>query len=171
MADFVSLTCPSCGSRLQVTNDLEMFACGYCGNELVVRRGGGIVSLAPVVAGLDKVQQSVVNVGIGVDRTASELAIQRLRQDLHGLEQEWQEVDAEKSIGIGAGIVGLVLGWLAIANDSGAVGPVILVFGIIALLAYFGGERGKSAKKAVLKAKMQKIGEEINYHQLKLASH
>ena len=81
MADFVSLTCPSCGSRLQVTPDLERFACGYCGNELVVRRGGGIVALQTVVDGLDRMATGVSQVREGVDRTATELAIQRLRQD------------------------------------------------------------------------------------------
>lgn len=40
MADFVSLTCPSCNGKLQIGKDLEQFACGYCGTEFVVNRGG-----------------------------------------------------------------------------------------------------------------------------------
>ena len=55
MADFVSLTCPSCNGKLQIGKDLERFACGYCGTECVVNRGGGIVSLSPVVEGLKRV--------------------------------------------------------------------------------------------------------------------
>ena len=84
MADFVTLTCPSCSGGLQVTSDIDLFACGYCGTELRVRRGGGIVSLAPVVEGLEKVQ-------VGVDKTASELAITRLRSEISGLETEIRE--------------------------------------------------------------------------------
>ncbi len=30
MADFVSLTCPSCNGKLQIGKDLERFACGCC---------------------------------------------------------------------------------------------------------------------------------------------
>ncbi len=72
MVDVVALTCRACGSRLQVGGDVEQFACNYCGTEFVVRREGGVVSLAPLVAGLKRIE-------VGVDRTASELAIQRLR--------------------------------------------------------------------------------------------
>ncbi len=79
MTEFVTLTCPSCGGKLQITNDIERFACGYCGNEHIVRRGGGVVSLAPVVEGLQRVQ-------VGVDKTASELAIKRLRSEISELE-------------------------------------------------------------------------------------
>lgn len=78
--DFVTLACPTCGSRLQVTNDLERFACSYCGNEHVVRRTGGIVALDPVTEDIRRVR-------IGVDKTASELAIKRLKNEIPQLEQ------------------------------------------------------------------------------------
>jgi predicted RNA-binding Zn-ribbon protein involved in translation (DUF1610 family) len=84
MAEFITLSCPSCGGRLEITKDIERFACAHCGNEHVVRRAGGIVSLAPVVAGLKQVQA-------GVDKTASELAIKRLRGEIGELRDElWQ---------------------------------------------------------------------------------
>lgn len=78
MADFINLTCPSCGGRLQITNDLDRFACGFCGNELIVRRGGGTVSISPVIEGLKAVQT-------GVDKTASELAIIRVKKEIESL--------------------------------------------------------------------------------------
>ncbi len=68
MADFVTLSCPSCGGKLQVTNDIDRFACGYCGQEHAVNRSGGMVFLKPVVDELRKVQS-------GVDKTAAEMAI------------------------------------------------------------------------------------------------
>jgi len=91
MTAFVTLSCPSCGSKLQVTNDLDRFACGACGNEHVVRRTGGIVSLAPVVEGL-------LEVKISVDKTASELAIPRLEKEIGQLNSEFSHgLELEKS--------------------------------------------------------------------------
>jgi predicted RNase H-like nuclease (RuvC/YqgF family) len=85
MEDFVTLSCPSCGGKLQITNNVERFACASCGNEHLVLRKGGIISLLPLVAGLRKVQE-------GVDKTASELAIKRLREEISVLEPEIQEL-------------------------------------------------------------------------------
>jgi len=79
--DIVTLLCPACGGKLQITNDLERFACMYCGSEHMVRRSGGLVSLAPMVQGLKQV-------AAGVDKTASELAIVRLRGEIAQLEDE-----------------------------------------------------------------------------------
>jgi primosomal protein N' len=75
MPDLVTLSCPTCGGKLQITDDIHRFACSHCGNEHIVNRSGGIVSISPVVEGLSKVQA-------GVDKTAAELAIRRLREDL-----------------------------------------------------------------------------------------
>ena len=79
MSDFVTLTCPSCGGKLLITDDIERFACANCGNEHLVRRSGGTISLVPLTLELRKVQA-------GVDRTASELAIKRLREETRDLE-------------------------------------------------------------------------------------
>jgi DNA-directed RNA polymerase subunit RPC12/RpoP len=75
MADFVTLSCPSCGGKLQITQDVERFACGYCGQEYIVKRSGGIVSLSPILDALNKVE-------VGVDKTASELAIVRVKNEI-----------------------------------------------------------------------------------------
>lgn len=73
MSDYINLTCPSCGGKLQITNDVDRFACGYCGHELIVKRGGGIISLSPMVEELKEVKT-------GVDKTASELTIVRISE-------------------------------------------------------------------------------------------
>jgi predicted RNA-binding Zn-ribbon protein involved in translation (DUF1610 family) len=81
MPDFISLTCPTCGAKLQITEDIERFTCRSCGNEHIIRRGGGIVSIAPVVEGLKEVKA-------GVDKTAAELAISRLKSEILTLKQQ-----------------------------------------------------------------------------------
>jgi hypothetical protein len=78
MADFITLTCLSCGGKLEITKDIERFACGYCGNEQIVKRGGGIVSLAPLVDEIKKIQT-------GVDKTSAELAITRLKNEIESI--------------------------------------------------------------------------------------
>jgi len=81
MVNKISLTCPSCGGRLSVTPDIDRFACAHCGNEHIVERGDGIISLQPVVEGLIDVQH-------GIDRTASELAIKRLQGEIGALKSK-----------------------------------------------------------------------------------
>lgn len=74
MPNFVTLSCPTCGARLQVGNDLQRFACAFCGNEHIVKREGGAVSLFPTLDGVERIQA-------GVDRTAIELTIARLERE------------------------------------------------------------------------------------------
>jgi hypothetical protein len=81
MADFVTLTCPSCGGSLQITKDIDRFACGFCGAEHIVKRGGSIISLAPLADGLQQIK-------ISQDRTTTELTIRRLRDEIADHEAE-----------------------------------------------------------------------------------
>jgi hypothetical protein len=85
MPDFITLTCPTCGGKLQITNSIDCFACGHCGNEHIVRREGGIVYLSPLVEGLQQIRT-------GVDKTAAELAIVRLPREIAELERQLHEV-------------------------------------------------------------------------------
>jgi len=78
MADFFALTCPNCGGKLQITNDIERFSCGHCGVEHIVKRGGGIVSIAPIVNGIKRMQT-------GIDKTAAELSLVRLAKEIEDL--------------------------------------------------------------------------------------
>ncbi len=81
MPDFVTLSCPTCGGQLQITEGIDRFACAHCGNEHLVKRGGGIIMLAPVVSGLANIQR-------GTDRTAIELTIRRLKEEIAELDRE-----------------------------------------------------------------------------------
>jgi hypothetical protein len=45
VADFITLSCPSCGHKLQINEDIDRFACAACGNEHIVNRSGGDVFL------------------------------------------------------------------------------------------------------------------------------
>jgi DNA-directed RNA polymerase subunit RPC12/RpoP len=147
MSDFVTLTCPSCGGKLQITKDIDRFACGHCGSEHVVKRAGGIVALAPVVEGLAKVQA-------GTDKTAAELAIVRLTQEIAALEIKKQKLVsriAEQSTSIflfSLVLAASVYGALTIANWGAMtwfVPVAIIVFGLLAPGATSGGDRSAIA--------------------------
>lgn len=75
MTDFITLACTSCGGKLEITRDIERFACSHCGTEHLVKRGVGVISLAPVVESITKIQE-------GTSKTASELAIIRIKNEI-----------------------------------------------------------------------------------------
>ena len=77
----ITLKCPSCAANLDITPDITAFACGYCGTQQMVQRRGGSVSLKLIGEAIARVQ-------LGTDRTASELAIRRIREELVAVEAE-----------------------------------------------------------------------------------
>ncbi len=46
MADLMTLNCPTCGGRLQITNDVDRFVCAHCGNAHIIDPGVRVESLA-----------------------------------------------------------------------------------------------------------------------------
>ena len=80
----IAMKCASCGAGLQITPDMDHFACGYCGISLSVVRRGGTVALNLVADSIAKVQA-------GTDRTAAELALVRLSNEI---EERCHELDA-----------------------------------------------------------------------------
>ena len=80
MSEWITLTCPSCGGKLQVTTSMERFACANCGNEHIVNRQGGAIYLTPVI-------ETLQNLQAGTDKTASELAIARLKTEIEEIEK------------------------------------------------------------------------------------
>ena len=166
MADFISLICPSCGSKLQITNQIEQFYCASCGNAYVVNRSGGIISIAPIVNGIKKVQT-------GVDKTASELAIKRIKLEIQDLEKDLRSAKNEKkqniNYGLNLGISGLVFFvlLLVLAGDEG-IGCIGLSF-LISIagfaIAYFTYTNGDSGAIESISSQINQKQKELRYHQ------
>lgn len=76
----VSLKCPGCGGALDIAPQIATFACGYCGASVLVSRSGGTISLS--------LEAAIARVQVGTDKTAAELAIDRLERELEDLESE-----------------------------------------------------------------------------------
>jgi len=74
----IRLSCNGCGASLEISPSMTHFACGYCGSNQIVERKGGTVSLKSVTDAIGKVQ-------VGTDKTAAELALKRLTEELNSL--------------------------------------------------------------------------------------
>lgn len=106
---FISLTCQSCGAKLDVYDDMTRFACSYCGAEMVVQRRGGTVALKAIEAAIQKVQ-------VGTDKTAAELALVRLKEDYANLRSGWEAEKKRMEI-----------------EESGCLGGLLDAFGKLSL--------------------------------------
>jgi ribosomal protein S27AE len=133
MDNFITLTCPTCGGKLQITSDIERFVCGHCGNEHIIKRAGGIISLTPVVEELKKV-------GVSVDKTASELAINRLQREINELDSRSKAIIASHPMPsvniiypliILFGIIGVLEQYFIHSNICLAGGIIMIVIGLI----------------------------------------
>lgn len=175
MAEFATLTCPSCGAKLQVSNDLNRFACAHCGNEHVVNRNGGVVSLSPVV-------EELKGVRAGVDKTASELAIRRLKEEIADLHDQRNAIKGAGCIDslfsrTGCfGVIGVFILSIVITNvawnmdlDGNTIGAVSFGVGLAVLLGiaiFMEVEGSKSVK--IERDKINRLiaekDQELNHH-------
>ena len=76
MAKLISLNCPNCSAPIQVSEGTTRFFCMHCGTESVLIFSNG-----------EYHPQLLSDIKNGVDRTAAELSLQRLPNEIHELEQ------------------------------------------------------------------------------------
>jgi predicted RNA-binding Zn-ribbon protein involved in translation (DUF1610 family) len=164
MPEFITLSCPSCGAKLQIGNEIEQFACGYCGNEHVVKRSGGIVSLAPLV-------EQIQGVRTGVDKTASELAIQRLKGEIEDIRRSMPATGEGclSKLGIGISVVALFMcvGGILTGETGTIIGGIAVGLGLF-IFGVWLGIKEDDKNKAKLKPYHDAIAEkqkEIDYHE------
>jgi hypothetical protein len=64
MADFLTFSCPSCGHKLQITDDIDRFDNAACRNEHIVNRNGGNATLKSLIDGISLVLLSTFGTNI-----------------------------------------------------------------------------------------------------------
>ncbi len=127
----ISLNCPNCGANLNITSEMETFACGFCGSRQIVQRHGGTISLKLLGDAIARVQ-------VGTDRTAAELAVRRLREELASTELELQEFESNvayrEANAAGCGTIGCLffLGWFVTAALASTNNPVLVLISFVA---------------------------------------
>ncbi len=131
----ITLTCPACGAKLKLVDNINLLVCATCGNEHMVHRGGGAIYLGPIT-------QDVRQIRVGVDKTAAELTVARLTKEIKELDDqldvvmmriddEWVDSGPSKvNLCIGALFALLAIGallaqWWAIAIACAAIAAVI----------------------------------------------
>jgi DNA-directed RNA polymerase subunit RPC12/RpoP/uncharacterized membrane protein (Fun14 family) len=113
----IAALCAGCGARLSITPDLDQITCVYCGVTQVVRRNQGFIGLKRVEGAISRVQS-------GTDRTAIELAIRRIKDDL--VDARKKKSDFDKMLDdVGQGVITKLIG--------------AIVVGVIALMLLFCG--------------------------------
>jgi ribosomal protein S27AE len=155
--DFVTLTCPSCGGKLQVTNDIDRFACAHCGTEQVVRRGGGIVSLSPVLDRLAEVEAEV-------DEAVSELAVKQLSEEIAKLEVELERAKSQWKGLLIAGIACFAIGLLCAVSDQ--VGAMVFFWtvGVVAIAVNRAIVSSNKRKQIYLNVRVENKRSELMKH-------
>src|ERR1051325_912815 len=158
---FINLNCANCGAKLNVYDDMQRFACGYCGTEMVVQRRGGTVALKAVTEAIQKVQ-------IGTDKTAAELALVRLRQDRGEIVTQFSAVKPASALPWGCSftltLVFFGLGLWASNGGWGFFGLVLIVLSAFPLI-FNSVEKEKESdwlkSKAEFDSKVASIDQEI----------
>lgn len=104
----IKLSCKSCGAKLELTDDIDRFACANCGSEWMVNRSGGVISLKSVEEKLGNIEVSVdemtqsikVLKAIEEARREEELKQQAIKnKEERALQEKAKEVEKEKEKG------------------------------------------------------------------------
>ena len=146
----LTLKCAGCGAPLTVSPSMERFSCGYCGTEQLAIRQGGTVVLEQIGAAIAKVQ-------IGTDRTAAELAVQRLKGDLAAsLRLQQAQLSLAKARAL-TGQLSLKIGLFFLWSGGtlcaiGGVGPGLCLIGLAIPCALFYFSKQSELKQAREKA-------------------
>jgi len=91
MAKLICLKCPSCGADIDVTDNVERFRCEFCKSNIKVQHSTDGSSHLGVIEVLKIVQT-------GVDKTASELAIVRLKKELEEIYRQRKDPELDPKI-------------------------------------------------------------------------
>ena len=148
---FVSLKCANCGAKLDVYPDMERFACGYCGTELIAQRRGGTVALRAVTEAIKQVQ-------IGTDKTAAELALLRHEKELDELVKRRNKAQSNESAnyatGCGCGAM-LLLGGVLVLTGGNQQGWLVFALGAVMV---WGSQKLHKSRASGTDAMTEQIG-------------
>jgi DNA-directed RNA polymerase subunit RPC12/RpoP len=156
---FIKLNCGNCGGALEIHDDMERFACGYCGAEIAVQRRGGTIVL-------NSVTETTKRVPIGADNTAAELAIARLKEEAESLSKQCESMQSksieQKKWGYIMGVSLLLIGFGVVRSGYGLfVGLSVLIAGIFTISSIRRNDKRVRADVRKLQAKIDALNRQI----------
>lgn len=101
----IKLSCSSCGGKLEITPDIERFACGHCGTEWIVNRSGGIVSLKAVEEQLGDIKKHTGKTADSTQYIALDAKIKDLEKEIADVHNTMCSLGQSSSNSIGCGII------------------------------------------------------------------
>lgn len=163
MNDLISMTCQKCGGKLDILPEIEQVKCLHCGTEYYVKQYAGTIGLKPIIDKLGSIDR-------GVDKTALELSLRRIKEEISLLNA--QSENTSYFIGsIGLPIISFsfglyfILEGLLTSSYSHSIIGVLLLFPII--IAYKAIKIVNEKKKLIAKNLAQKNSEhEAVYEQI-----
>jgi hypothetical protein len=87
MASIKPLKCPTCGGTLYITGDIDRFVCGFCKNEHIVERSGGVITIKAV--------KELERFGVVHEKLAAERAIQYSTEKISSLQSEQTQLQSQ----------------------------------------------------------------------------
>ncbi len=91
----IKLSCKSCGAKLELTEDVDRFSCGFCGNEFLVERKGGMVVLKDVHESLKRIEQTSEAARENTQVLADQVRLPKMKKRIVELEQERDGIDLQ----------------------------------------------------------------------------
>lgn len=147
---------------MEVHDDMDRFACGYCGTEIAVQRRGGTIVLKSIT-------QAVKNMPTGADKTSAELALMRLKEEAQNLSKRYDAMLKEKiernKRGYVMGVSLLLFGFVVVRSGYGlVVGLSLLVAGIFTISYIRRHDKKVLADLRELHAKLDVLNGRIEDH-------
>jgi ribosomal protein S27E len=130
---FIKLKCENCGSGLDVYDDMDRFACGYCGTEMAVQRRGGTIVLQPVTDAVRKPQLSP-------DNPSRELTLIHLKEEAETLSKRCEALLSDraeqKKRGFIIGAALLLVGFVVVRTGFSFIGGLAILLAGIFTISY-----------------------------------
>lgn len=161
---FIKLSCGNCGAGLDVYDDMEQFACGYCGTEMAVQRRGGTVVLNSATPATPKAPS-------GPDQTTADSVLMRLKEEAADVSTRYDAMLKNKSEQSKRAYILavslLVIGFLAIRSGySLGIGLCLLLAGIFTISCIRRNDKKVQANARELHAKLDVLNGRIEDHRL-----
>lgn len=81
MTEITKLLCPACGAKIELKGNSGQITCAYCGTQLQIENHKGAIAAMPPALPVNNVKSTI-------DRTASEIEIKKIKEEITFLQTQ-----------------------------------------------------------------------------------